>query len=728
MNNDDILSMFDPVRASPARAQPNLPQSDEQQFASLCGVDLATAAVHINAARARGAGLEEAVDAFYSNGGAHVRPDTAPPAPRPASRSDAEVDADAAFARALAEEDKDRSGRTHAIDEIVRQLEDMGFGKAMALDAAQECKTLEDATHFCLNGGVAPSTMAAAPQAMPVAVAVPDGAPPRAPDGPDPAACARVLKVGRLYKLSRANSLRGARWQKRTFALRNCELGYGPNDAAAQSGEAMKGVPIWGCYALKEPPHQGKDHVFAVYSGADGGPGAPRATLAMLAADDAATCAEWLRAVYAASGRTGMLLRVGDDAVASTLLCVCAAEPGDVSANFEAGGNATGKVVVSRCAGGLARVGVRVGDELTALDGNPLPYMEAAPLGRLLATARRPFELTIRRPRNAPSAGGAAPRARPIAAPQESEIDLLGLDTPTVVEPVRSFDFDAAAAAPPPPPAPPLSPPAAAAPDPVVGLVAKALDHDARGGAAKARGDARSALAEYRAVVDTLLEAQPLYAADAATRERVAARFPGVSLAALYDAAVANVRDAEAKAAAAAAPPPPRAPEPYASPPPQQQYAPAPPQQQYAPQQQAPPPQHVDPFAELPPAAAPPVVAPPPVVAAPPVVAPPPAELPPPDPFAGVPARQEAYDDAPPPASPPPPPPAVEEAPSAPASPTNHRPCMAAFEFVAGEAWQLSVGADEDLLLIETHADGWSDVVKADGARGMVPASYIVPK
>ena len=466
MNNDDILSMFDPVRASPARAQPNLPQSDEQQFASLCGVDLATAAVHINAARARGAGLEEAVDAFYSNGGAHVRPDPAPPAPRPASRSDAEVDADAAFARALAEEDKDRSGRTHAIDEIVRQLEDMGFGKAMALDAAQECKTLEDATHFCLNGGVAPSTMAAAPQAMPVAVAVPDGAPPRAPDGPDPAACARVLKVGRLYKLSRANSLRGARWQKRTFALRNCELGYGPNDAAAQSGEAMKGVPIWGCYALKEPPHQGKDHVFAVYSGADGGPGAPRATLAMLAADDAATCAEWLRAVYAASGRTGMLLRVGDDAVASTLLCVCAAEPGDVSANFEAGGNATGKVVVSRCAGGLARVGVRVGDELTALDGNPLPYMEAAPLGRLLATARRPFELTIRRPRNAPSAGGAAPRARPVAAPQESEIDLLGLDTPTVVEPVRSFDFDAAAAAAPPPrprprprPPPPRPPP-----------------------------------------------------------------------------------------------------------------------------------------------------------------------------------------------------------------------------------------------------------------------------
>ncbi|KAH8053786.1 hypothetical protein JL722_9265 [Aureococcus anophagefferens] len=556
MNNDDILSMFDPVRASPARAQPNLPQSDEQQFASLCGVDLATAAVHINAARARGAGLEEAVDAFYSNGGAHVRPDPAPPAPRPASRSDAEVDADAAFARALAEEDKDRSGRTHAIDEIVRQLEDMGFGKAMALDAAQECKTLEDATHFCLNGGVAPSTMAAAPQAMPVAVAVPDGA--RRPTG-------------------------------RT--RRRCVL---------KSGEAMKGVPIWGCYALKEPPHQGKDHVFAVYSGADGGPGAPRATLAMLAADDAAT--------------------------------------------------------------------------------------------------RR----------------------------RESEIDLLGLDTPTVVEPVRSFDFDAAAAAPPPPPAPPLSPPAAAAPDPVVGLVAKALDHDARGGAAKARGDARSALAEYRAVVDTLLEAQPLYAADAATRERVAARFPGVSLAALYDAAVANVRDAEAKAAAAAAPPPPRAPEPYASPPPQQQYAPAPPQHQYAPPQQPPPPQHVDPFAELPPAAAAGRgaaagrrgaagrgAAAGGAAAA--------------GPFAGVPARQ-AHDDAPPPASPPPPPPAVEEAPSAPASPTNHRPCMAAFEFVAGEAWQLSVGADEDLLLIETHADGWSDVVKADGARGMVPASYIVPK
>ncbi|KAK7230384.1 hypothetical protein SO694_0018207 [Aureococcus anophagefferens] len=320
MNNDDILSIS---RASAAWTSRRPPSTSTP--------------------RARGAGLEEAVDAFYSNGGAARAAGPGAAGRRGRVASDAEVDADAAFARALAEEDKDRSGRTHAIDEIVRQLEDMGFGKAMARRRAQECKTLEDATHFCLNGGVAPSTMAAAPQAMPVAVAVPDGAPRRARRRADRASRARSRSAGST-SCARANSLRGARWQKRTFALRNCELGYGRTTPRARRARAMKGVPIWGCYALKEPPHQGKDHVFAVYSGADGGPGAPRATLAMLAPTTPRRAPKVAQRVYAASGRTGMLLRVGDDAVASTLLCVCAAEPGDVSANFEAGGNATGKV------------------------------------------------------------------------------------------------------------------------------------------------------------------------------------------------------------------------------------------------------------------------------------------------------------------------------------------------------------------------------------------------
>ena len=68
-----------------------------------------------------------------------------------------------------------------------------------------------------------------------------------------------------------------------------------PHDAALQQAP-LKGVSVWGCYALREPAHQGKAHVFAVYStaaqAASQPSAAPRTTLAMLAADDAATAAE----------------------------------------------------------------------------------------------------------------------------------------------------------------------------------------------------------------------------------------------------------------------------------------------------------------------------------------------------------------------------------------------------------------------------------------------------
>ena len=78
-----------------------------------------------------------------------------------------------------------------------------------------------------------------------------------------------------------------------------------------------------------------------------------------------------------------MLLRVGEDSEAATLLCVCCADAADVSRNLRAGGDGRGRVVVRRAEGGLAAVGVRAGDELTALDGRPLPYLDADQLSRL---------------------------------------------------------------------------------------------------------------------------------------------------------------------------------------------------------------------------------------------------------------------------------------------------------------------------------------------------------
>ena len=348
--------------------------------------------------------------------------------------------------------------------------------------------------------------------------------------------------------------MRGARWQRRSFILRNCELGYAedaaPHDAALQQAP-LKGVSVWGCYALREPAHQGKAHVFAVYStaaqAASQPSAAPRTTLAMLAADDAATAADWCRAIYAAAGRAGMLLRVGEDSDAATLLCVCCADSAEVSRHLRAGGD-DGRVVVSRVGGALERVGLRVGDELTALDGQPIPYLDADRLGRLLATARRPFELTVRRPRapRRPSgAGGAAPAAPAPAPPARPVVDLLGLD----LEPAPAAPAPAL-----PEPAPLLAVPPPAADAPVVAAVRSALDNQAEGKRCAARGDAAGAAAAYRRVVDDLLRAQPLYAASPANQAAVATALPGVDLAALYDEAVAGVRAGERPAPAPVAP------------------------------------------------------------------------------------------------------------------------------------------------------------------------------
>ena len=374
----------------PFSAAPSVPP-DVRQFAELTGVDHPTATRYLDAVKVHGGGLESALDAFFAQG-------EAPPT-RPAPRRGYTDDEMAA--RRLEEDERRRSGRHNSLDEVVGKLREMGFEAPLIFEAAERCDNLEAATQYCLSGGADAGPSPPVVATVPVATAVSTTGRPRANSAQRSVAreydaAARVRKAGKLYKLSRASSLRGARWQRRSFILRNCELGYAedaaPHDAALQQAP-LKGVSVWGCYALREPAHQGKAHVFAVYStaaqAASQPSAAPRTTLAMLAADDAATAADWCRAIYAAAGRAGMLLRVGEDSDAATLLCVCCADSAEVSRHLRAGGD-DGRVIVSRVGGALERVGLRVGDELTALDGQPIPYLDADRLGRLLATAPPP--------------------------------------------------------------------------------------------------------------------------------------------------------------------------------------------------------------------------------------------------------------------------------------------------------------------------------------------------
>ena len=71
----------------------------------------------------------------------------------------------------------------------------------------------------------------------------------------------------------------------------------------------------------------------------------------------------------------------------------------------------------------------------------------------------------------------------------------------------------------------------------------------------------------------------------------------------------------------------------------------------------------------------------------------------------------------PPKPKPPPPPPRAPEPPS--------RPARVAHPYDAAEPWQLSAAEGDAVNILETHEDGWADVVTSDGARGMLPVSYL---
>mmetsp|Transcript_22377 Transcript_22377/g.72164 ORF Transcript_22377/g.72164 Transcript_22377/m.72164 type:complete len:219 (+) Transcript_22377:59-715(+) len=152
---DPLSRRFAPSVPRPKGGLVNVFDEEAERFGSLTGVDRATAAIHLRAATLRGASFEEAVDRFYQNNGAHVRDENANADEAAVERQKTrkELDqSDSALARALAEEDRESKGLSHAFDDVVAQLEDMGFDKALALRAVEAEKDLEKATNFCLRG------------------------------------------------------------------------------------------------------------------------------------------------------------------------------------------------------------------------------------------------------------------------------------------------------------------------------------------------------------------------------------------------------------------------------------------------------------------------------------------------------------------------------------------------------------------------------------------------
>ena len=341
-----------------------------------------------------------------------------------------------------------------------------------------------------------------------------------------------------------------------------------------------------------------------------------------------------------------------------------------------------------------------------------------------------------------PAGAAPAPPARPV-------VDLLGLD----LEPAPAAPAPAL-----PEPAPLLAVPPPAADAPVVAAVRSALDNQAEGKRCAARGDAAGAAAAYRRVVDDLLRAQPLYAASPANQAAVATALPGVDLAALYDEAVAGVRAGERPAPVVPAPvaPAPVVParpqlrslasmsrdghDPFADVELPAAPAPAP----------VPPPAPVQqPAWAAPPAPAPPVPAraamplpTPPAVPAQPkaapwpaaaaLAAPAPAPRPAAVPLPAVPAQPKPPSPPPQPKPvakpkpPPPPPPKPKPPPPPPRAPEPpSRPARVAHPYDAAEPWQLSAAEGDAVNILETHEDGWADVVTSDGARGMLPVSYL---
>lgn len=780
----DLLSEFDPLQSAPPLrdpAQQAVFDRDSVRFAELTKLDTATAAVQIKAAKLKGMKFEEAVDRFYANNKAHVREGDQIDRMRvDATRArQATQESDAALARAIAEEDKEERGIEAAVDDMVAKLTEMGFDKPLALRAAQSAKTFREAAEFCVYNGKSANAAAAHP-ARPGSTSQSEEF---AREGERRRAAMAVEKSGKLYKLARATSVLGARWQSRTFSLRHCALSYASGDSGKK-----RSVSLWECYVVRHREKVlGKDQVFVIYAGDRGPPANDAAPALLLASDDDEVARAWILAITLASGLPGHVLKMND----SEFRCSCVLP---YTAEFEESlGLALSesrKVFIVKLEGSFKQLGLRINDEIVSI--NDQPAVDPKSVMLLLQRALRPFEIVVRRipgrdMRIARSGSDtarinsgdmkAAVRTAPLSQPQGQvpTLDLLSLSAdaspvkagrPLSLASSRQFSSDTS------------TPDGRSADidedDSISGsiaLVRSALDKLDQGiNTTKTDPkDPHAARSQFHAAVQRLLSVQPAYAADQRVREAIAKAFPQHDLAIVYNTAVAHIQrmdqliatqqqqeqQAQVLGKFAVEPPtqqPQRAPPqlgmpamgaPHLQPqmsmsPPPMGATPLQPQMGMLPSQMGAPP--LQPQMGMSPS---PMGAPhlqPQLGTSPQMGAPPPRSTSPMQPPMGMspqlgtspmvaqplqpPMGMSLQMGASPPMGapplqPPPPPPP----PARESAPTmTHK---AVYNFDAGESWQLAVTANEPLQVVETLNDGWSDCVNGKRQRGLVPSSYV---
>mmetsp|Transcript_6331 Transcript_6331/g.19825 ORF Transcript_6331/g.19825 Transcript_6331/m.19825 type:complete len:1033 (+) Transcript_6331:93-3191(+) len=204
----------------------------------------------------------------------------------------------------------------------------------------------------------------------------------------------------------------GNKWQARHFVLSQSTLVY-----------EKKEVSLRATYVVPELSEkaQNREFAFGVYrseaidafTGAAGkvpsrGGSDSREQLLLLAAEDERSRSKWICALLSAAGRSGVLLRIGDDVHAIRLQCCF----GDESVYADVGAvmleDTKSSKKIQKClvrqidaSEGLGSVGVKVGDELVSVNGIPVPgTLPASAVGKMFEACSRPLDMEFRRYRD----------------------------------------------------------------------------------------------------------------------------------------------------------------------------------------------------------------------------------------------------------------------------------------------------------------------------------------
>ncbi|KAH8068327.1 hypothetical protein JL721_6904 [Aureococcus anophagefferens] len=408
-----------PAPPPPKKKPPPPPRKrddDYAEFMQFTGVtDPDVAKRHVDAARAAGMTLRDAVRWYFDHGGEPV---------------------DSAFVRALVALgfDRDLALRAEASGmdpeaakawcALVRDLVAMGFDVDLACRAASLCRDVESAAEWCLEQQRAPprrgrrrrrraaaetsagarradfALRRAAAAAAKAAYAAPPAAPAPAPPPP-----ASMPMGGEAPAAASTLAYGDVAWEG---GLRGADRNGGALIGDVFAG-TKKSFGLWGAYVVPESKDRAacRDSAFAVYRSDDdvlrGGrslagvaASGERDQLCLLAAEDDGDRGRWVCDLLRAAGRSGVILRTpSPNLQMMELRCVYGDEP------LKLGCCVVGHAVLVRTLDrdeGAGSAGVQVGDELVEVNGVLVPPIDAGAVTKILDAAHRPLELKLRRP------------------------------------------------------------------------------------------------------------------------------------------------------------------------------------------------------------------------------------------------------------------------------------------------------------------------------------------